>query len=321
MRHILEPRVRPPLALALACLFCAVPHAGAEPFTVESALASQRAQFPEMARPSIELPAGASRYPNLCYARVSAPELCLDLVVPASPGPHPLVILVHGGGWDSGSRTMEQPFALALAARGYAAATVSYRLGPEGRFPNALHDLKAAVRWLRNHSETWHLNAKRIAIVGASAGGTLATLVGATNDDPTWEGNVGETQGSSRVQAVIDVDGLVDFTDPALVAQQNTKASAPTRFLGGSYAAREATWRSASALSHVGPQSAPTLFLCSTATSPLLPGREAMEERFRTLGVRTERVVFPHTPHVFWLFDPWFPKVVEACDAFLKDVW
>lgn len=285
-------------------------------FTTANVERDLRPLYPQLRRVPDELPAGVTAVENLTYA----PGLQLDVYRPSGTGLHPAVLIVHAGGWDSGSRQMERPFAQRLAARGYVTVPMSYRLGPAGRFPAALHDLKAAVRWLRAHAAEHGVDANRIAIAGMSAGGTLAALLGATNGLAEFEGEVGERTGSSTVQVVIDIDGLVDFTAPELVAQQNENPSAPTRFLGGSFAENPATWRAASALTHAGPSSAPMLFITSTAVTPILPGRAAMQEKLRASGVPCELITIPATPHPFWLFEPWAAPTIEATDAFLRRV-
>jgi PelA/Pel-15E family pectate lyase len=246
-----------------------------EAFSVANAERKTLSQYPQIHRTSGELPAGLTDREDLTYA----PQRHLDLYLPAGPGPHPVALIVHGGGWDSGSREMERPFARQLAARGFATAPVSYRLGKAGRFPAALHDLKAAVRWLRVHATEHNLDPTRIAVIGMSAGGQLAALLGATNGLAEFEGAEGERSGSSAVQAVVDIDGLADFTAPELVAQQEAGPSAPVRLLGGKFSEQTENWRAASALTHAGPHSAPTFFINSTVTNPILPGREAMHDR------------------------------------------
>lgn len=283
-------------------------------FTVANAERKLQPQYPQIRRPAPAPAADVIAREDLTYA----PRRQLDLYLPPGPGPHPVVLIEHGGGWDSGSREMERPFARHLAARGYATAPVSYRLGPAGRFPAALHDLKAAVRWLRAHAAEHGLDSARIAVVGMSAGGQLAALLGATNGLEEFEGVEGETGLSSAVQAVVDIDGLADFTAPELVAQQAARPSAPVRFLGGTFAERPETWRAASALTHAGRDSAPTLFINSTVTDPILPGRESLRDRLRAAGVASEIVVLPDTPHPFWLFHPWFEPTLAAVDTFLR---
>lgn len=283
-------------------------------FTVTNAERDLRPQFPRIRRAQGLLPGEVAVVENITYA----PGLQLDVYRPVTPGPRPGVLIIHAGGWDSGTREMERVFAQRLAAHGYVAVPVDYRLGPAGCFPAALHDLKAAVRWLRAHAADHGVDPARIAAVGMSAGGTLATLLGTTNGLAEFEGEVGERAGSSAVQAVVDIDGLVDFTAPELVAQQDATPSAPTRFLGGSFAKNSAAWRAASALTHAGPASAPVFFINSTATTPILPGRAAMRDKLRVAGVASDLVTIPDTPHPFWLFEPWATPTVEATVRFLS---
>ncbi|HLP01755.1 MAG TPA: alpha/beta hydrolase fold domain-containing protein [Opitutaceae bacterium] len=300
------------LSLAVAAL------APAAEFTRGSALAGALKTHPAAALPSDDLPAGVIAAEGIAYATVADRPLALDLYRPAAAAPLPAVLVIHGGGWDAGDRTMERPFAKRLAAAGFVAVPVSYRLGEAGRFPAALHDLKAAVRWLRAHAAEHGIDPARIGAVGGSAGGHLAALLGATNGVAALEGEVGERAASSEVQCVVDIDGLADFTDAALVAQQVAKPSAPTRFLGGPFADHTENWRTASPLTHIGRGSAPTFFLNSTAPAPLLPGREATAKQLRSLGIASEVAAVPDTPHVFWLLEPWFDGVVAATADYLR---
>lgn len=286
-------------------------------FTVSNTERKLRPHFPWIRRPDVVAGEEVLRREDLIYVRRGSEELALDVYRLHDGVVRPAVLIVHGGGWESGARQMERPLALALAQRGYVAVPVSYRLGPSGRFPAALHDLKRAVVWLRVRAAEFGLDPRRIAMVGASAGGQLAALVGATNtleefNDPLFPAS------ASVVQAVVNIDGLADFTAADLVAQQEQSPSAPVRFLGGKFSFAPDVWRAASPLTHVGPHSAPTLFLNSTAPTPLLPGRGEMRELLLAAGVASELVVLPDTPHPFWLFEPWFSRVVDEIDRFLS---
>lgn len=305
------PRLAPVLlALALAAAAPGAP----PPFTLDSALAGIAKTFPQATRVPEVLPAGVVAYENLRYAAPDGIELQLDLYRPAGAAACPAVLLVHGGGWVAGDRTMERAFAKQLAVRGYAAAPVSYRLGEPGRFPNAVLDLRTAVRWLRAHAADYHLDPARVGIIGGSAGGMLASFVGATNGDTAYDGG----DAAARVQAVVNIDGLATFLDNALITQSEGPPSPYYVFQHGTYRHARATWVEASPLHHVGPESAPTLFLKSTTQRPILPGRDEMSARLKLMGVDSAVVTFPDTPHVFWLFHPWFEKVVDESDRFLR---
>jgi len=252
------------------------------------------------------------------YASRGGHPLELDLYLPAGTTRRPAVIVVHGGGWESGDRTMERPLAKRLAGLGFVAASVTYRLRAEGRFPRALYDLKAAVRWLRQNADRYSIDPAHIGAVGASAGGQLVALLGATDGDIRYEGDSGNGGVSSDVQAVVDIDGLADFTGVALVEKEARSPGAPTRFLGGPYTERVDVWHDASALSHVSERSAPTLFLNSTAKLPILPGRREMCDRLKQRGVDCELVQIPDSPHPFWLLNPWFEPTIEQIGRFLR---
>jgi pectinesterase len=306
------------LTLTAACLAAGDAAGAGDAFTIAKVEADLRPRYPQVARVADELPKGVIADENVVYARLGGTSLKLDVYQPAGNGPFPAVLIVHGGGWESGDRQMERPLARHLAALGFVTVPVDYRLGRGGRFPAALHDLKSAVRWLRAHAGDYRIDPQRLAAVGGSAGGQLVAVLGASNGVAALEGEVGERAGSSAVLAVVDIDGLADFTEPDFVRQQAENPSAPTRFLGGPFATRGDVWRQASALTHVGPHSAPTLFLNSTAPSPVLPGRPAMCGRLRALGLEAEIVVIPDSPHPFWLVHPWFDRAVAEIDRFLQ---
>lgn len=296
----------------------ATPSSTPRPFTREGVLEQQRPAYPEVALPSDTLPPGVAAAEDVAYTTTENGPLHLDVYRPSGPGPYPAVLLVHGGGWESGDRRMERPLAKALAGRGYVSAPVTYRLGVPGRFPAALHDLKAAVRWLRTNAAAYRIDPRRIGVVGGSAGGQLAALLGATNGMARFEGPDGGAPASSRVQAVVDIDGLADFTGPALLEKEKTSPGAPTRFLGGAFEERTETWRDASALTHAGSASAPTLFITSSAPTPILPGRPETCARLKAAGVACEIVRIEGTPHPFWLLEPWFGRTVDEADRFLE---
>lgn len=286
------------------------------PFTIDTVLAGLRRTHPEATRVSDALPAGVVAHENLVYARRGDATLALDVYRPAGDAILPAVIIIHGGGWVAGDRTMERPFAQHLAARGYVAVTVSYRLGVAGRFPAPVLDLKRAVRWLRAHAAAYGIDPAHIAAAGGSAGGTLAAMLGATNGDAAF--TEGEAAPSSDVQAVVDIDGTVTFLDNRLIAQSMSGPSPYWEYVHGPYDQARATWVAASPIIYVSRRSAPTLFINSTVTQPILVGRAAMARRLGLLGIDSATVVVPGTPHPFWLVHPWFDQVVAAADRFLR---
>lgn len=150
------------------------------------------------------------QHANLTYA--SGSSHALDLWVPNGKGPFPVVVYIHGGAWLEGDRSEGDPIAEHMAPRGYAVASLDYRLSQVAKFPAQIQDVKAAVRWLRAHAADYDLDVARFASWGASAGGHLAMLLGTSGGVASLEDpNQGNPTQSSRVQAVVDWFGPTDF--------------------------------------------------------------------------------------------------------------
>jgi acetyl esterase/lipase len=198
--------------------------------------------------------------------------------------------------------------ALRLAQQGFAAVTISYRLSGEAPYPAAVQDVQQAVRWVRAHREALHIDPGRIALAGGSAGGQLASLAGVTLAD------------GEGVQAIINIDGLSDFTSALALQYEddpNKNPSSAGAWFGGRYADKAALWREASPIQYVRAGMPPMLFIGS-AQPRFSAGREDMMARMAQAGVVSERVLLPGTPHSFWLFDPWLQPAVDASVGFLQ---
>jgi acetyl esterase/lipase len=259
---------------------------------------------------------------NLTYVQYGNRALQLDLYLPkvARKKLTPAIVFVHGGGWKHGYRENFTPMAIRMAEQGYTAATVSYRLSPEAQYPAAIHDVKAAVRWLRTHAKKYSIDAQHIAIAGGSAGGQIASLVGVTNDDEKFDPQLKGSKISSAVQAIINIDGLSDFTtETALKFEDDPskKPSAAGAWFGGRYAEKTELWEEASPINHVSKNTPPMLFIGSAQTR-FSVGREEMIEKLTPLGVKTQLVLLPSTPHSFWMFDPWLEPTANAAVEFLN---
>lgn len=226
------------------------------------------------------------------------------------------VVLVHGGGWRSGNKSMNTPLAQQLALNGFFVMSVEYQLSLEAKYPAAVHNLKAAVRWLRSKGQEFNLNENYIAMIGGSAGGQLASLIGATNDNPAYEGNQGYPEFSSQVQAVVDLDGLLDFTDEENLAVKRTANSADVFWLEGHYDSIPDKWREASALYQVTKKSPPFLFI-NSSQKRFHAGYKAMVAQLESMDIKTEIVELKNAPHSYWFFEPWFTPMTNSIISFL----
>jgi len=147
---------------------------------------------------------------DIVYAEVGERKLLLDLYLPSSNINPYLIVWIHGGAWHSGSKDSPPQ---SFVESGYALASVDYRLSVDAKFPAQIHDIKAAIRYLRANASKYGYRSDKIIIAGSSAGGHLAVLAGVTNNDHELEGNLGQyTKTSSSVQAILDYYGPSNFT-------------------------------------------------------------------------------------------------------------
>jgi pectinesterase len=216
---------------------------------------------------------------------------------------------------------MEIPLAARLAARGFVTATVEYRLSPEARYPAAVRDLKAAVRWLRASADRFHIDTTRIGVCGGSAGGHLAAFLGATNGNPYYEEGGEKEEHSSDVQAVVDIDGPLDLTRPEESGKDvdPQRPSAGMRWIGFSFKERPDLWREASPLAHTSAQTVPIAFI-NSSIERFHVGRDEMMEILKASNIYSEVHTIPNTPHPFWLFHPWFEETATHVEAFFARV-
>lgn len=148
---------------------------------------------------------------DVAYASTSSTQK-MDIYVPAGTGPFPAVVLIHGGAFKIGDKAMESTNAEKLVANGYVAVSINYRLSGEAVFPAAVHDCKAAVRFVRANASTYKIDPNKIGTWGSSAGGNLSAILGTSGGDTYLEGVEGSNLAtSSTVQASIDWFGPINF--------------------------------------------------------------------------------------------------------------
>lgn len=204
----------------------------------------------------------AREFKDVVYSEVAGKSLALDLYLPAGRASPPLLVYVHGGAWSSGTKAQ---YPAVLVERGFALASVDFRPSTEARFPANVHDIKAAIRFLRAQAGDYGYRAERIAIVGTSSGGHLAALVGVTNGHEALEGVQGEHRDqTSAVQAVVSYFGASNLTT---ILSQSTPAGlkvrvpALQRLLGGEPDSVPDLARLASPVFHVDRTDPPALLL------------------------------------------------------------
>ncbi len=293
----------------------------ANTYTPETTYQKLIGEYPFIHIASNAVPESVQEIKNITYVRYGKRVLQLDLYLPkeikktSMPG----IIFVHGGGWRSGYRTNFTPMAIGLAQHGYVAATISYRLAGEEKYPAAIHDVKAAIRWLRKHAKKYGVNPEQIAVGGGSAGGQIANLVGVTNRLEKFDPQMNNSPVSSAVQAIVNIDGLSDFTSEAARFYEDDPRKNPSAagfWFGGHYSEKTELWHEASPLFYVNKNTPPVLFLIS-AQERFSLGHKEMIEKMKPFGVPYQVDQIPDSPHAFWLFDPWLQPSVDIVASFL----
>lgn len=257
---------------------------------------------------------------DIVYCTTGKRKLNLDVFYPSAKAitARTAVIIIHGGGWRSGNRTQHHPLAQKLAGLGYVCFTPEYRLSTEALYPAAVYDLKAAIRWVRKNAGKYQVDTSRVVALGFSAGGELAAFMGTTGNVPSFEGEGCEASLSSRVNAVVDLDGTLSFVHPESgEGDESKKPSAGTYWFGYTKKENRALWEAASPLTYVSAATPPTLFI-NSSVDRMHAGREDYIRALNGFQVYTEVRTFDDAPHSFPLFEPWFTPMVTHIDGFLK---
>jgi acetyl esterase/lipase len=246
-----------------------------------------------------KLPEGTRPDRDLAYGTHERQKL--DLYRPKSGGPFPLVLWIHGGAWEGGSKDGANP-AAGLLARGYAVASTNYRLSRQATFPAQAHDVKGAVRFLRANAKKYDLDPDHIGVCGASAGGHLVALLGTGADVKELEGDIGNKDVSSRVQCVIDFFGP---TDLARLSPPRARDNPVSRLLGGAPDARRSLATLANPITHVTKDDAPFLIVHGTKDGLVpLSQSELLHEALRRAGVDSTLKVVRDAGHGNGIFTP-----------------
>jgi pectinesterase len=257
---------------------------------------------------------------SITYCNAGSRTLALDVFKPAdqSVKKRKAIIIIHGGGWRSGNRTLHHALAQKLALKGYVCITPEYRLSTEALYPAAVYDLKAAIRWVRKNAGSYHIDTNSIVVSGHSAGGELAAFMGATNGKAEFEGGSCNAGVSSRANAVIDMDGILAFIHPESGEGDDSKRiSAATYWFGFSRSENPELWRQGSPLTHVGEHSAPVLFM-NSSVDRMHAGQNDFIKRLDRYNIYAEVKTFKGAPHSFLLFHPWFDTTVAYIDDFVR---
>ncbi len=254
---------------------------------------------------------------DITYALTPEKELKLDLYLPVGISNPYLIIWVHGGAWHSGSKDNPPRDLINL---GYAMASISYRHTPEATFPAQVHDIKAAIRFLRSHADQYGYRGDKITLWGSSAGGHLVALTGLTNKHEGLEGKIGnDLATSSEIQAVIDFFGPADLT--TILSQStphglNVRTPALALMFGKPLDQVAEELKLASPVYHVDVGD-PPLFICHGDLDPQVPINQSIQlyGKYRELNLPVQLEFVHGGGHGGNQFSD--PELIAKVDQFL----
>lgn len=238
---------------------------------------------------------------DLLYVPNGTARQTLDLYVPSEgTGPWPVIVWVHGGGWQNGSKEQCLPLRAGFVDKGYAVASVNYRLSGDAVFPAQIEDCKAAIRWLRAHAAEYRLDGAHFAGWGGSAGGHLVALLGTSGDVKEFDRGENLEQ-SSRVQVVCDFFGPSDLA--VMVGtpgyERHALADSPeSKLIGGIPTQVPEKAAAASPVTYVSPDDPPFLIVHGEK-DPVVPADQSvrLQAALEKAGVKSQLIVIPGAKH------------------------
>lgn len=223
-------------------------------------------------------------------------DLKMDLYPPAAPSvrPAPVIVYVHGGGWQTGDKREGEGVALAseISGRGYFLVSLNYRLAPKYKFPAQIEDVKCAIRHLRANSAAYHIDPDHIGAMGSSAGGHLVALLGCADKNAGFDHGPYADQ-SSRVQAVVDLYGPTDLTKDFPQRQANT-----ARNVFGVNSADDPILAKASPVTYVSKSAPPFLIIHGDKDSLVPPVQsQRLYDRLQATGNPVKLIIVKNAEH------------------------
>lgn len=242
----------------------------------------------------VEYPAGYRAQLNVVYTRVKDWEGKMDLyLAPAEKGLSPVVINIHGGGWNHGVKESQTGFSTFFKA-GFAVANIEYRLTGQATAPAAVEDTRCALIYLIKNAKALNIDVNKIVIMGGSAGGHLALMGGLLANDHRFDGNCPGVE-NIKVAAIIDKYGITDVWDWGYGKNLTSKSA---RNWLGDKANDQAFAASVSPITYVTKNS-PPVFIVHGDADPTVPYQQSVDlhKKLKEAGVKTEFITVPGGLH------------------------
>jgi acetyl esterase/lipase len=254
-------------------------------------------------------PPGFIALRDLDYAGQGNPRQKLDLYLPEKPTekPLPLIVYIHGGGWEGGDKSDTGLLFELIKSGGYAGASIGYRFTQEQKWPAQIHDVKAALRWLKAHAKDHGIDADKIGLTGISAGGHLVSLLGTSGDVKELDGSVGTAGELPKIACVANFCGpanFITFPGKGSIIDSEKPGTAITKLFGGPMSQHLDSAKAASPITYVSKDDPPFLHIHGTADT-LVPYAQAKEfdAALEKVGVSSILLTGKDAPHVFFSAD------------------
>lgn len=289
------------LLFSLLFFFCAKSFSQVQTdttFTEQSELRKVRKNFPFVKLAQVAPDSFVREISDIPFKVSNGRHLLLNGFFVNTKIKKPAVILIHGGGWKSGSKEMMTSIARKLSENGYHCFAVEYRLSGEAKYPAAIEDVKDAILFIKKNSKKYKVDAQKIAVLGTSSGGQISALIGSKYPE--------------LVSAVVDIDGILAFHHPL-----SKEGASAANWLGGTFEQIPEIWNDASPLTHANNISVPYLFI-NSQFDRFHAGRDEVIEKMNRNRIPTEVHQIGNSPHTFWMFEPWFQPTMDFVLEFLK---
>lgn len=252
---------------------------------------------------------------EIVYKKINDRELHLDAYFPKNKKRNPAIVIIHGGGWRSGNKSQMETFAMEMASKNYSCFNIEFRLSLEAPYPAAIFDVKNAIQYIKKNARKFNIDTSKIAVLGCSSGAQMAALVGTTNGKTDFEDSNKNVKYSSKVNAIVNIDGILAFKHP-----ESAEGKVAALWLGGSYEETPTIWEQASPLNQTDKNTPPILFINSSIPR-FHAGRDDMIAIMNKYGTYTEIQTIPNSPHSFWFLNPWFDETINYTSQFLNKVF
>jgi acetyl esterase/lipase len=283
-------------------------------YTEKSVYSKLIKKYPFIKIPEIKEDNTVDEIKNVVYQQKEM-ALHLDAFFYKKQKRNPAVIIIHGGGWRSGNKNQMHILAQEIASQGYSCFVVEYRLSLEAKYPEGIIDVKNAIKFIKDNAKKFNVDPNKIAVLGCSSGGQMAALIGTTNENLVFEDPLFKSKSSSKVNAIINIDGILAFKHP-----ESSEGEMASFWLNGTYEDKPETWQNASALSHTDEKTPPILFI-NSSIDRFHAGRDDMIKILDQNKIYSEVHTIKESPHSFWFFEPWLTETVLYTTQFLDKIF